>query len=147
MAAAMEEALQALRAQERAMKARAEASERLSEEIIASMTSGLLVVTEHREVRTLNPAGRRLLGLAARADPGSCARCCARAAAGRDRRGVRVDRPRHRPAGRAAVGRSDRAPRTSASPFRPCAARRSGARRDLPVHRPQEVVELEEQCA
>ena len=63
MAAAMEEALQKLRAQERAMKARAEASERLSSEIIASMTSGLLVVTEDGLVRTINPAGRRLLGL------------------------------------------------------------------------------------
>ena len=63
MAAAMEEALQKLRTQERAMKARAEASERLSSEIIASMTSGLLVVGEDGTVRTLNPAGRRLLGL------------------------------------------------------------------------------------
>jgi signal transduction histidine kinase len=65
MATAMEDALQALRAQERAMKARAEASERLSAEIVTSMTSGLLVVSEDREVRTLNPAGRRLLGLGA----------------------------------------------------------------------------------
>jgi hypothetical protein len=46
MAAAMEEALQKMRAQERAMQARAEASERLSGEIIASMTSGLLVVSQ-----------------------------------------------------------------------------------------------------
>ena len=44
MAAAMEQAMQRLRSQERALKARAEASERLSEEIIASLTSGLLVV-------------------------------------------------------------------------------------------------------
>jgi PAS domain S-box-containing protein len=63
MAAAMEEALRKLRDQERAMKARAEASERLSSEIIASMTSGLLVVNGAGDVRTLNPAGRRLLGL------------------------------------------------------------------------------------
>ena len=63
MAAAMEEALQQMRTQERAMKARAEASERLSGEIIASMTSGLLVVNEEGMVRTLNPAGQRLLGL------------------------------------------------------------------------------------
>ena len=63
MAAAMEEALSKLRHQERAMKARAEASERLSSEIIASMTSGLLVVNGAGEVRTLNPAGLRLLGL------------------------------------------------------------------------------------
>ena len=59
----MEEALQQMRTQERAMKARAEASERLSGEIIASMTSGLLVVNEDGMVRTLNPAGQRLLGL------------------------------------------------------------------------------------
>jgi PAS domain S-box-containing protein len=64
MADAMENALQAVRAQELAMKARAEASERLSSEIIASMTSGLLVVSEEGLVRTLNPAGRRLLGIA-----------------------------------------------------------------------------------
>lgn len=63
MAAAMEEALTKLRLQERAMKARAEASERLSSEIIASMTSGLLVVDAQGEVRTLNPAARLLLGI------------------------------------------------------------------------------------
>lgn len=63
MAAAMEQAVQRLRSQERAMKERAEASERLSEEIIASITSGLMVVAADRTVRTLNPAGTRLLGL------------------------------------------------------------------------------------
>jgi PAS domain S-box-containing protein len=63
MASAMEDALHVLKSQERAMKARAEASERLSSEIIASMTSGLLVVSEDGAVRTLNPAGMRLLGL------------------------------------------------------------------------------------
>ena len=71
MAAAMEDALSKLRHQERAMKARAEASERLSSEIIASMTSGLLVVNAAGEVRTLNPAGRRLLGLPEREWTGS----------------------------------------------------------------------------
>ena len=64
MATALEGALEALRTQERAMKARAESSERLSDEIITSMTSGLLVVSARGEVRTLNPAGRVLLGLA-----------------------------------------------------------------------------------
>ncbi len=64
MASAMEEALGRLRAQERAMKARAEASERLSGEIIASMTSGLLVVDGEGQVRTLNPAAREMLGMA-----------------------------------------------------------------------------------
>ena len=63
MAAAMEQAVERLREQERAMKERAEASERLSEEIIASITSGLMVVTSERTVRTLNPAGRRILGI------------------------------------------------------------------------------------
>jgi PAS domain S-box-containing protein len=63
MAAAMEQAVQGLREQERAMKERAEASERLSAEIIASITSGLMVVTSDRNVRTLNPAGQRILGL------------------------------------------------------------------------------------
>ena len=63
MAAAMEEALQKMRVQERAMQARAEASERLSGEIIASMTSGLLVVSQEGMVRTLNPAGRHLIRL------------------------------------------------------------------------------------
>ena len=68
MATAMEDALRTLRTQERAAKARAEASERLSDEIISSMTSGLLVVSVGGEVRTLNPAGRRLLGLSDEVD-------------------------------------------------------------------------------
>jgi PAS domain S-box-containing protein len=63
MASAMEDALNQLRGQERAMKARAEASERLSGEIIASMTSGLLVVDEVGRVRTLNPAALKMLGM------------------------------------------------------------------------------------
>ena len=63
MAAAMEEAVAKLRSREQAMVARAEASERLSDEIIASLTSGLLVVGEDRHVKSLNPAGRRLLGM------------------------------------------------------------------------------------
>jgi signal transduction histidine kinase len=63
MAAAMEDALTQMRSQERAMKARAEASERLSSEIIASMTSGLLVVAQDGVVRIINPAGVRLLRL------------------------------------------------------------------------------------
>jgi signal transduction histidine kinase len=63
MAAAMEEAVGRLKTREQAMAARAEASERLSDEIIASLTSGLLVVAEDRRVRSLNPAGRRLLAM------------------------------------------------------------------------------------
>lgn len=45
------------------MQERAEASERLSGEIIASLTSGLLVVSQEGIVRTLNPAGQQLLAL------------------------------------------------------------------------------------
>jgi len=63
MAAAMEDAVRKLRDDERAMKARAEASERLSGEIVASLTSGLLVVDRDGIVRTLNPAGQTMLGL------------------------------------------------------------------------------------
>ena len=64
MAAAMEDAVRKLRDGERAMKLRAEASERLSSEIVASLTSGLLVVDREGIVRTLNPAGQTMLGLA-----------------------------------------------------------------------------------
>jgi signal transduction histidine kinase len=63
MAAALEQAVSQLKEQERAMSRRAEASERLSGQIIANLTSGLLVVSADRSVRTLNPAGRRLLDL------------------------------------------------------------------------------------
>jgi PAS domain S-box-containing protein len=63
MAAAMEDAVRKLRDGERAMKARAEASERLSSEIVASLTSGLLVVDGRGHIRTLNPAGQTMLGL------------------------------------------------------------------------------------
>lgn len=58
----LEEAVVQLKAQERATAARAEASERLSAEIMASLSSGLLVVGTDFEVQMLNPAGRRLLG-------------------------------------------------------------------------------------
>jgi two-component system nitrogen regulation sensor histidine kinase GlnL len=63
MAAAMEEAVARLKLREQAIVARAEASERLSDEIIASLTSGLLVVDDDRQVKSLNPAGRRMLGM------------------------------------------------------------------------------------
>ena len=43
------------------MSARAEASERLSSEIVESLSSGLLVVASDGQLRILNPAGRRLL--------------------------------------------------------------------------------------
>jgi PAS domain S-box-containing protein len=59
--AALHEALTTLKAQEREMSARAEASERLSSEIVESLSSGLLVVDSNGELRILNPAGRRWL--------------------------------------------------------------------------------------
>ena len=61
VAAALQEALSKLKAQEQAMSARAHASEHLSEQIITSLTAGLLVVAAEGTVQILNPAGRRLL--------------------------------------------------------------------------------------
>ena len=63
LTAALHEAVTKLKAQEQAMSARAEASERLSEEIVASLTAGLLVVDDAGDVQILNPAGRRLLNI------------------------------------------------------------------------------------
>jgi signal transduction histidine kinase len=63
LSAALQEAVTKLKAQERATAARADASERLSGEIITSLTAGLLVVGLHGEVRILNPAGLRMLDL------------------------------------------------------------------------------------
>lgn len=61
LSSALEEAVARLRDQERATAARAEASERLSNQIIDSITSGLLVVGLDGGVRIMNPAARRLL--------------------------------------------------------------------------------------
>jgi PAS domain S-box-containing protein len=61
--AALQEALTRLKAQERQTLARAEASERLSEEIVESLTAGLLLVTKDQRILILNPAGRRMLNL------------------------------------------------------------------------------------
>src|SRR5436305_12108518 len=58
LSAALQEAVAQLKAQERAMAARAAASERLSDEIISSLTAGLLVADLNGDVRILNPAGR-----------------------------------------------------------------------------------------
>lgn len=63
LASALEEAIGRLRAQERATAARAEASERLSSQIVASLTSGLIVVDGQRQVQIMNPAARRILRL------------------------------------------------------------------------------------
>ena len=64
LSAALQEAVAKLKAQERATAARADASERLSGQIISSLTAGLLVVGLNGEVRIMNPAGRRILDLA-----------------------------------------------------------------------------------
>jgi PAS domain S-box-containing protein len=63
LSSALEEAITRLKAQERATAARAEASERLSSEIVSSLTSGLIVVGSNGAVRIMNPAARKLLGL------------------------------------------------------------------------------------
>ena len=63
LSAALQDAVAKLKTQERAMAARAEASERLSGEIIASLTAGAIVAGLNGEIRTLNPAGRRILEL------------------------------------------------------------------------------------
>lgn len=64
LSTAVEEAIARLRGEQRAMTLRAEASEQLSEEIIASLSAGLLVVGLNGKVQIVNPAGTRLLGLA-----------------------------------------------------------------------------------
>jgi two-component system sensor histidine kinase HydH len=63
MAAAMQDAVMRLRDKEQAQQARADASERLSEDIVSGLTSGLLVVTADGHTRIVNPAARQLLGL------------------------------------------------------------------------------------
>ena len=72
LAAALQEAVMKLKAQERATAARADASERLSDEIVSSLTAGLMVAGLDGNVRILNPAGRRMLNLAADASPEAC---------------------------------------------------------------------------
>jgi PAS domain S-box-containing protein len=61
LASALEDAFAKLKAQERATAARAEASERLNSQIVASLTSGLIVVDEHRQVQIVNRAAERIL--------------------------------------------------------------------------------------
>ena len=63
MAVAMQEAVSRMRAHERELAARVEASERLSDQIIDSLPSGLLVTDAAAVPRRLNPAGARMLGL------------------------------------------------------------------------------------
>jgi signal transduction histidine kinase len=61
LSSALQDAVTRLQAQERAMSARAAASERLSSQIVDSITAGLLVVDRSGRVEILNPAGRRML--------------------------------------------------------------------------------------
>ena len=63
LSAALQEAVTKLKAQERAMTLRAEASERLSDEIIANLSAGLMMVNGAGDVQIVNPVGRRLLNL------------------------------------------------------------------------------------
>ncbi len=60
---ALQDALTKLKQQERAMAARAEASERLADQIVEGLTSGLVVVNRAGLVQVINPAARRILGI------------------------------------------------------------------------------------
>lgn len=60
---ALQEAVAKLKAQERQMAARAEASERLAGQIVEGLTSGMVVVDRDGVVQTTNPAARRILNL------------------------------------------------------------------------------------
>jgi nitrogen fixation/metabolism regulation signal transduction histidine kinase len=60
LAAALQEAVTKLRAQEQAMSARAAASEQLSGDIVESLTAGLLVVDRSGRVEIFNRAGRHM---------------------------------------------------------------------------------------
>jgi signal transduction histidine kinase len=83
LSAALQDAVSKLKAQEQVMTARAAASEHLSEHIVESLTAGLLVVDRAGIAQSVNPAGRRLLGLS---DEGS-------AVAGADYRAVLASVP------------------------------------------------------
>ncbi len=69
LSAALQEAVTKLKTQERSSFARAEASERLNAQIVDGLTSGLLVAGGDGQVRMLNPAGHRILGIAPRPMP------------------------------------------------------------------------------
>ena len=69
LSAALQEAVAKIKQQERSSFARAEASERLNAQIVDGLTSGLLVAGADGQVRMLNPAGHRILGVAPRPMP------------------------------------------------------------------------------
>ncbi|MFN8059710.1 MAG: ATP-binding protein [Vicinamibacterales bacterium] len=62
---ALHDAVVQLKTRERAQLARAEASERLNDDIVRNLSSGLLVVDPGGAIRSVNPAAARLLGLTA----------------------------------------------------------------------------------
>ena len=107
MSVALQDAVARLKAQERATAARADASERLSGEIISGLSAGLVVVGLHGEIRILNPAGRRMLDLSDSAAPDVCRRSldelalsqvideCLRTEQPVVRRSVTLPEPRH----------------------------------------------------
>ena len=63
LSAALQDALARLAAQERAMSARAVASEQLSTQVFDSLTAGLIVVDDIGRVKLANPAAVRMLSL------------------------------------------------------------------------------------
>jgi two-component system sensor histidine kinase AtoS len=65
LAVALQDAVQKLRAQERAMTERAEASEALGTQILNSLTAGLFLVDRDGLVQIVNPAARKMLGITA----------------------------------------------------------------------------------
>jgi signal transduction histidine kinase len=81
VAAAMAEAVTRMRTKEQAQQARADESERLSEDIVSGLTSGLMVVTADGGARIVNPAARRLLNLPTAVGPSRVAASTAAAAA------------------------------------------------------------------
>ena len=59
----LQDAVQRLKERADVTSARADASERMSSQIVEHLTAGLLVVGPHGLVEILNPAGRRMLGV------------------------------------------------------------------------------------
>ena len=104
MTSAMQEAVARMRDHERELAARAEASERLGDQIIDNLPSGLLVTDATGEPHRLNPAGARLLGLpeqgnvatwAGLGESGAALRAliddCIRTGAGASRRAIEIE--------------------------------------------------------
>ena len=60
---ALQETLTKLKQQERAMAARAEASEALADQIVEGLTSGLVVVNRAGIIQAINPAAKRILSI------------------------------------------------------------------------------------